>query len=446
MGSVECTLSSALFWAEEGFPYAPRKSLAKLLPPNASPPADIELKLEKLLKCPTPVHPPYALMIHQAIEELNEEGGSDEKAILNHIKLKYESLPLGHTSFLSCHLKKLSGEGEIGKGPELLKRIKGIRACLSNILKLEPVGEQGYRLLKTLEANSAEGEATTLLSVGGNSSLAMPLVASLPAVKDKEGEIQLGSFVPPPQKKQPNLEGKQWNLETDEEHQELLAQDLNPERVKRHRRLLTRGQHEKFASEANAIQMLTAESLPLINPEQTEHQRRPVTHGQHEQVGIGTNAMPVLTSSPLTNREQRGWYRKPRTHRPRLSLSEATVSTLSSALQIRVVSQDIAQRQLSPLKPLKPAELEELEESEELLTPLRTPTKLSFGGLNSQSYRSKLRPRTSFRQESDKAVRIRAERKAEAHSFRKASKTGNGWWRTVGFQLEASRKATQTKA
>ncbi|OWM77761.1 hypothetical protein CDL15_Pgr012463 [Punica granatum] len=256
-----------------------------------------------------------------------------------------------------------------GKGPELLKRIKGIRACLSNILKLEPVGEQGYRLLKTLEANSAEGEATTLLSVGGNSSLAMPLVASLPAVKDKEGEngdptllgnepqrpdvsmtqIQLGSFVPPPQKKQPNLEGKQWNLETDEEHQELLAQDLNPERVKRHRRLLTRGQHEKFASEANAIQMLTAESLPLINPEQTEHQRRPVTHGQHEQVGIGTNAMPVLTSSPLTNREQRGWYRKPRTHRPRLSLSEATVSTLSSALQIRVVSQDIAQRQPSPV-------------------------------------------------------------------------------------------------
>lgn len=52
-------------------------------------------------------------MIRQAIEELNEEGGSNEEAISKIIKLKYQSLPWGHKSLLSHHLKKLSNEKEI---------------------------------------------------------------------------------------------------------------------------------------------------------------------------------------------------------------------------------------------------------------------------------------------------------------------------------------------
>ncbi|KAK4754491.1 hypothetical protein SAY87_002595 [Trapa incisa] len=74
----------------------------------------IEQQLQKLFKThPTPDHPPYALMIRQAIEELDEVGGSDEEAISKMIKLKYQSLPWGHTSILRHHLKKLSSEGEI---------------------------------------------------------------------------------------------------------------------------------------------------------------------------------------------------------------------------------------------------------------------------------------------------------------------------------------------
>ncbi|XP_031394623.1 nestin-like isoform X2 [Punica granatum] len=91
-----------------------RKRLAELLPPNTSMRADIEQQIEKLLKShQTPEHPPYALMIRQAIETLNKEGGSDEAAISERIKLEYESLPWGHKSLLNHHLKKLTREGEL---------------------------------------------------------------------------------------------------------------------------------------------------------------------------------------------------------------------------------------------------------------------------------------------------------------------------------------------
>ncbi|KAK4755906.1 hypothetical protein SAY87_009663 [Trapa incisa] len=93
------------------------KGFTRTLSVEASPAhlrAHIEPQLKKLyMTHPTPDHPPYALMIRQAIEELNEVGGSNEEAISKMIKLKYQSLPWGHTSLLKHHLKKLARLGEI---------------------------------------------------------------------------------------------------------------------------------------------------------------------------------------------------------------------------------------------------------------------------------------------------------------------------------------------
>lgn len=52
-------------------------------------------------------------MIRKAIEELNEEHGSTEEAISKFIRVKFDSLPWAHASFLSLHLKKLNERGEI---------------------------------------------------------------------------------------------------------------------------------------------------------------------------------------------------------------------------------------------------------------------------------------------------------------------------------------------
>ncbi|KAI4378831.1 hypothetical protein MLD38_016257 [Melastoma candidum] len=62
---------------------------------------------------PIPDHPPYSLMIEQAIAQLNEEGGSSEESISKCITVEYNSLPWAHASFLHHHLKKLCDQGEI---------------------------------------------------------------------------------------------------------------------------------------------------------------------------------------------------------------------------------------------------------------------------------------------------------------------------------------------
>ncbi|CAN6712419.1 unnamed protein product [Malus baccata var. baccata] len=58
-------------------------------------------------------HPTYAVMIQKAVAELNEEGGSTEKAVSKFIREHFDCLPLAHERFLSHHLKKLSESGEI---------------------------------------------------------------------------------------------------------------------------------------------------------------------------------------------------------------------------------------------------------------------------------------------------------------------------------------------
>ncbi|GFS39089.1 hypothetical protein Acr_00g0061100 [Actinidia rufa] len=61
----------------------------------------------------TPRHPVYAAMIHRAIIELNEQGGSREESISTFIQNEYHDLPRAHSSFLKHHLWKLCESGEI---------------------------------------------------------------------------------------------------------------------------------------------------------------------------------------------------------------------------------------------------------------------------------------------------------------------------------------------
>ncbi|KAG9152370.1 hypothetical protein Leryth_016755 [Lithospermum erythrorhizon] len=58
-------------------------------------------------------HPPYSPMIHMAIQELNEKGGSSEESISEFIKRHYDDLPWAHYSLLKHHLGSLSEHGEI---------------------------------------------------------------------------------------------------------------------------------------------------------------------------------------------------------------------------------------------------------------------------------------------------------------------------------------------
>ena len=52
-------------------------------------------------------------MIRKAIEVLNEEGGSSEKAISEFIVKEYENLPLAHEAILKHHLRKLCEKREL---------------------------------------------------------------------------------------------------------------------------------------------------------------------------------------------------------------------------------------------------------------------------------------------------------------------------------------------
>lgn len=61
----------------------------------------------------SPDHPPYAAMIHRALQELNEKGGSTEDSISKYIKNQYADLPWAHNSLLKHHLGNLCDSGEI---------------------------------------------------------------------------------------------------------------------------------------------------------------------------------------------------------------------------------------------------------------------------------------------------------------------------------------------
>ncbi|KAK3031895.1 hypothetical protein RJ639_035205 [Escallonia herrerae] len=57
-------------------------------------------------------------MIHRAIAELNEEGGSSEDSISDYIEKTYADLPWTHFTMLKHHLAKLCDSGEIFLTPK----------------------------------------------------------------------------------------------------------------------------------------------------------------------------------------------------------------------------------------------------------------------------------------------------------------------------------------
>ncbi|PPD67656.1 hypothetical protein GOBAR_DD35468 [Gossypium barbadense] len=83
-------------------------------PSMAINPELIDLRLQQFLPTlQTPSHPPYSLMIQQAILKLNEECGSKEEDISRFIEKEYKGLPWAHASFLSHHLERLCRTGEL---------------------------------------------------------------------------------------------------------------------------------------------------------------------------------------------------------------------------------------------------------------------------------------------------------------------------------------------
>ncbi|XP_016202594.1 transcription regulatory protein SNF2 isoform X2 [Arachis ipaensis] len=74
----------------------------------------IQQRLKKMFPSfHTPTHPPYALMIHRAISELNDNKGSTEEEISNFIVKEYEDLPWAHKKILGIQLEKLCQDEEI---------------------------------------------------------------------------------------------------------------------------------------------------------------------------------------------------------------------------------------------------------------------------------------------------------------------------------------------
>ncbi|KAJ8562959.1 hypothetical protein K7X08_031411 [Anisodus acutangulus] len=75
----------------------------------------LQERITHFLSClhTTPDHPPYTWMIEQALQELDEEGGSSEDSISKFIRKKYDSLPWAHTTLLKHHLQQMSEKGEI---------------------------------------------------------------------------------------------------------------------------------------------------------------------------------------------------------------------------------------------------------------------------------------------------------------------------------------------
>ncbi|KAK1374648.1 H15 domain-containing protein [Heracleum sosnowskyi] len=85
----------------------------------------------------TPDHPPYAAMIHRAIEELNEKGGSSEESISEYIKKQHNDLPLAHSSLLNHHLGKLCDSGEIVVTGKHLYLLPGCNLALESRVRTE---------------------------------------------------------------------------------------------------------------------------------------------------------------------------------------------------------------------------------------------------------------------------------------------------------------------
>ncbi|GAA0155779.1 hypothetical protein LIER_13430 [Lithospermum erythrorhizon] len=74
----------------------------------------VEQHLDELFPClSTPDHPPYAAMIQEAIEQLNEKEGSGKELISTFIKKNSKDLPWDHDGMLEHHLNLLCKKGDV---------------------------------------------------------------------------------------------------------------------------------------------------------------------------------------------------------------------------------------------------------------------------------------------------------------------------------------------
>nr|XP_025884121.1 uncharacterized protein LOC112940338 [Solanum lycopersicum] len=120
----------------------------------------------------TPDHPPYAWMIEQALQELDEEEGSDEDSISEFIIKNNDSLPRAHKIMLKHLLEKMCERGEIvmidegwfflpGESKHLNSKSKG-KSKRREKEDLEQPKKQGRgKLAKKKEGGAKKGDGTT---------------------------------------------------------------------------------------------------------------------------------------------------------------------------------------------------------------------------------------------------------------------------------------------
>ncbi|XP_009789096.1 HMG-Y-related protein A-like [Nicotiana sylvestris] len=58
-------------------------------------------------------HPEYPEMIYEALEALNQEGGSNKSSMSKYIESKYGNLDQGHSKLLTFYLDKMKQNGEL---------------------------------------------------------------------------------------------------------------------------------------------------------------------------------------------------------------------------------------------------------------------------------------------------------------------------------------------
>ncbi|XP_028776602.1 uncharacterized protein LOC114753640 [Neltuma alba] len=100
----------------------------------------VERRIQELFTSfETPTHPPYALMIQEAVKELNERNGSTEEAISEFIKNEFQHLPWAHSRILGLHLKKLC------QAKELFRTDSGTYTLMDDYYKFDERKEKGWR-------------------------------------------------------------------------------------------------------------------------------------------------------------------------------------------------------------------------------------------------------------------------------------------------------------
>ncbi|KAK7400756.1 hypothetical protein VNO78_12060 [Psophocarpus tetragonolobus] len=146
--------------------------------------ATIERRLRELFPAfRTPTHPPYALMIRNAIIGLEEAIGSTEEAISEFVKREYNDLPWAHARILSLQLEKLCEIGE-------LSRVEEGRYVLSAEDEVREQCQGGGKKKKKGKRKSKRGQGVSRVEESEEGLLQM--VGKLQTQQQKEQEAHKG--------------------------------------------------------------------------------------------------------------------------------------------------------------------------------------------------------------------------------------------------------------